>query len=176
MKFFPLLIAALFPALACAQEPAPEKPAAAKPAAEPAPLPEPAPKTENGKPGEAPPSLVPEGILPVKPPSQPRVKNTQKAPTTSVDLDARIRFRQAYNKAASDPKVQAIWEESRHVRTDYEKRDALRRFYVALYKKISAPDKALATMVAERERLSLRRLDQSRIEPTDPLDEEHRNE
>ena len=58
--------------------------------------------------------------------------------------------------------------------TDYEKRDALRRYYNTLYKRIVSFDKGLKTLVDERQRLSLRRLDQTRIDPTDPLDEEHR--
>jgi hypothetical protein len=175
---------------AAPSEPAPatpevEKPAPAKPAATPTelpPLPDPAPVPEDpdlmrNQPGsrlKPDPSLIPERI-PARPGERTKTRSsTLKPPTTSADLDARIRFRQAHTRAANEPAIQALWTESRVALTDYEKRDALRRYYNTLYKRIVSFDKGLKTLVDERQRLSLRRLDQTRIDPTDPLDEEHR--
>jgi hypothetical protein len=195
MKSLSLLIAFALSGLVVAQDPAvpetpptaPEKPAekpAVTPTENPAdlpPLPDPSP---GGEPGElmknqsgsrlkpAPqrePGLVPEGI--VRPGERPKTRSTLKPPTTSADLAARIRYREAHTRAVNDPKIQAIWQESRQVPTDGQKRDALRRYYGALYTRILALDKTVAPIVEERRRNSLKRLDQTRVDPTDLLDE-----
>ena len=186
-----LLAACMVSAVALAQAPAEkEKPAVERPAGEKPPggelppLPDPAPMPEEdlirNQPGsrikpapEGSPSLLP-GTEKLKPGERPRGRTTLKPPTTSADLDARIRFREAHSKAAQDPAIQAMWAESRTAKTDYEKREALRRYYTALYKRVIAYDKGLGPLVAERRQLALRKLDQTRIDPTDPLDEEHR--
>ena len=177
-------------------EPAPAEPAPLPPEPAPAPqanpaelppLPDPSPTGEAGEllrnaPGSrikpAPqrePAMVPDGILrPGSREERPKTRSTLRPPTTSAELDARIRFRKAHSRALSDPKIQALWEESRVVPTDYQKRDALRRFYTVLYKRMISLDRGIAPLVQERQRVSLRRLDQTRIEPTDPLYEEHR--
>jgi hypothetical protein len=127
----------------------------------------PAPVRESG--------LVPEGIPGTsRSGDRPKNRSTLRPPTTSAELDARIRFRQAHSRAANDPAIRALWDVSRKVPTDGEKREALRRYYALLYKRILSIDRGIASLVAERQRVSLRRLDQTRIEPTDPLDEEHR--
>ena len=120
------------------------------------------------------PTLMPERIPAPKPGDRPKNRSTLKPPVTSADLDARIRFRQAHTRAANEPAIQTLWEESRRAPTDYEKRDALRRYYITLYKRILAFDNGIKPLVDERRRVSLHRLDQTRIDPTDPLDEEHR--
>lgn len=191
MKLLSLLAILAFACSASAQEPsapeeskAKEKPAETKPA-EPAPLPEPSPLPEQNsellrnQPGEQ-----------VKPapqretdfaPGRGRMgdrnrgrSSVLKPPTTPAELDARIRYRQAHSKAQNEPAVQALWQESREATTDYLKRDALRRYYKLLYQRILKHDKGLSPLVEERQRVSLRRLDQTRVEPTDPTDEEHR--
>jgi hypothetical protein len=194
MKSLSLLFAFALASPAFAQDPAaPDAPAPA-PAATPAspaaaptdlpPLPDPVPGGEPGelmrnqpggrlKPapqGES--SLVPQGI--VRPGERPKGRSTLRPPTTSAELTARIRFREAHSRAANDPKIQALWDESRQAPTDGHKREALRRYYTALYSRILAVDKSVAPLVEERRRVSLHRLDQTRIDPTDPLDEEHR--
>jgi hypothetical protein len=197
MKSLSLLIAFAFSGLVLAQDPvAPETPPAepakpAEPAENPAvtptenpadlpPLPDPSPGGEAGElmknqPGSrlkpAPqrePGLVPEGI--VRPGERPKSRSTLKPPTTSADLAARIRYREAHSRAVNDPKIQALWTESRQVPTDGQKRDALRRYYGALYSRILALDKTVAPLVEERRRVSLKRLDQTRVDPTDPLE------
>ena len=87
----------------------------------------------------------------------------------------RIRYREARNRAATDANVQAAWEDSREAKTDFEKREAMKRYYNTLYKKMLALDKGIAPLVKERQRVALHRLDQTRIEPTmDPFDEARR--
>jgi hypothetical protein len=193
MKLLPLLSVFAFSSLALAQDPAaPAEPAplpatAAAAPAELPPLPDPAPTGDPGElmrnqPGSrlkpAPqrePSLVPEGVPPItRPGERPKNRSTLRPPTTSAELDARIRYRQAHSRAANEPAIQALWEESRQMPTDGQKRDALRRYYTLLYKRILSFDKGIAPLVQERQRVSLRRLDQTRIDPTDPLEEEHR--
>jgi hypothetical protein len=118
------------------------------------------------------PFLIPGAI--VRPQERPKTRSTLKPPTTSADLAARIRYREAHTRAANDPKIQALWEESRRVETDGQKRDSLRRYYGALYSRILALDKTVAPLVEDRRRVSLKRLEQTRIEPTDPLHAEDR--
>ena len=178
-----VLVACMISAGALAQAPEEKKPAE-KPPGELPPLPDPAPMPEEdllrNQPGsrikpapEGAPSLLPESEK-IKPGERPRGRTTLKPPATSADLDARIRFREAASKAAQDPGIQAMWAESRKAKTDYEKREALRRYYTALYKRVTAFDRGIAPLVEERKRVALRKLDQTRIDPTDPLDEEHR--
>jgi hypothetical protein len=194
MKSLSLLLAFAVSGVILAQDPVPSepapaapdatKPAAAKPEPAPAelpPLPDPAPAPEDpdlmrNQPGsrlKPEPTLMPDRT-PFRPSVRPRDSSTLKPPTTSADLDARIRFRQAHTRASNEPAIQALWQESRQAPTDYQKRDALRRYYSTLYKRIVTFDKGIKPLVDERQRVSLRRLDQTRIDPTDPLEEEHR--
>ena len=153
------------------EKPAPDKPKPELPAL-------PAPEEENdllkNQPGgrlKPAPSVLPNNVPPPakRSPNQPRTRTALKPPTTSADLDLRIRYREARNHSATDPIVQAAWEESREAKTDFEKREAMKRYYTALYKKMLALDKGIAPLVTERERVALHRLDQTRIEPTADL-------
>lgn len=192
MKSLPLLFAFAISSFALAQDPAPTADPAAKPEAAPtqenpakadpkavpqelAPLPDPSPgelPENRAKPEQG---LVPDGV-----PKTPKIderargRSTLKPPTTSAELESRIKFRQAHTRASNDPKIQALWEESRRAPTDYEKRDALRRYYTTLFKRMVSLDKSITPLVEERSKVALRRLDQTRIDPTDPLEEEHR--
>lgn len=102
---------------------------------------------------------------------RPRTRTTLKPPATASDLDLRIRFRKAQSRAASEPAIQALWEESRVAVTDYDKREALKGYYELLFKRMLALDKGIAPLVEDRKQYNLRRLSQTRIEPTDPLDD-----
>jgi hypothetical protein len=103
-----------------------------------------------------------------------KTRTALRAPLTAADLDLRIRYRQAESKAANDPVVQSAWEDSRAAKTDYGKREAMTRYYEALFKRMLAIDKGIAPVVEDRKGFSLRRLKQTRVDPTDPLDEEAR--
>ena len=157
------------------EKPAPEKPKAELPAL---PAPDETPDLTTGQPGGR---LKPAAsVLPdnVPPPTkngldQPRTRTALKPPTTSADMDLRIRYRVARTRSATDPTVQAAWQDSRAAKTDYDKREALKRYYNALYKKMLALDKGIAPLVTERQSAALHRLDQTRVEPTqEPVHED----
>ncbi len=201
MKTLPLLLALAITAPAFSQDAAPaekpspapaaekpapaaEKPAPAKPAQsapELPPLPDPAPGTEqadilrNQPGGRLTPAPVPvPGSRKVSNPERIPGRTTLKPPATSEDLDRRIRYREARTRAEADPKLRAMWEESRTVATDFEKRALLKDYFKALYAKMLASDKSLEPLIELRRRVALRRLDQTRIDPTDPIEDEAR--
>ncbi len=103
-------------------------------------------------------------------------RNTLLPPTTSADLDLRIRYRKARTVAERDPAVVAAWESSRQANTDYAKRESLKRYYDLIRKKVLSLDRSVAPLLEERHVYSTKRLDQTRVEPTDPLAEDLRNQ
>ena len=138
----------------------------------------PAPSATPAKPSAEPaPSLMPEGIDPVGKPDKakpgwlPKGHSTYQAPKTANDLDLRIRYRQAESRVLEDSALKALWQQSRTARTDYAKRDALRTYYRLMFQKMVAVDKGILPLVQDRERFTMNRLDQTRVEPTDPTAE-----
>ena len=122
------------------------------------------------------PSLMPEEIPPaLKRPVFPKAPDAKKpspafrTPETAADLDQRIRYRKARNIAESDAKVRAAWEESRAAKTDYEKRQSLKRYYDALFGKMLAIDRGIAPLVEKSKEPKQASLDQLKIAPTVPL-------
>jgi hypothetical protein len=107
-----------------------------------------------------------------KPPLPLARKNsaTLRPPTTSADLDMRIRYRRARNIAESDTAVRAAWDESRAAKTDHAKRQALKRYYDALLTRVLAIDKGLAPLVEQRKKYEGVVLEQLRIAPTGSLE------
>jgi hypothetical protein len=104
-----------------------------------------------------------------------RGRTTLLPPVTSSDLDLRIRYRKARTFAEQDPAVVSAWEASRSAKTDYAKREALKTYYTLIQRKVLAVDRGVASVINERHNFAMRRLDQTRVEPTDPLDEDARN-
>ena len=157
------------------EKPAPEKPKIELPAL---PAPDEAADPTKGQPSgrlKPEPSVLPDDVPPLakRDANQPHTRTALKPPTTSADLDLRIRYRDARTRSATDPTVQAAWEDSRAAKTDFDKREAMKRYYNTLYKKMLALDKSIAPLVTERQRAALHRLDQTRIEPTiDPLQDD----
>ena len=132
---------------------------------------------ENGRPKiiEPVPSLLPEGIPPaLKAAPVPKILDPKKPsslfrpPETAADLDQRIRYRKARNVAESDAKVRAAWEESRDAKTDYAKRQALKRYYDTLFGKMLAIDSGIAPLVAQYREQKGASLEQIQIAPTVP--------
>ena len=77
-------------------------------------------------------SLIPESPIPVaKPKPKPAPSPEKKSSTeqASDDLQTRIRYREAKTKAMQDPKVQAEWDRAHAVKTDAERRAALKSYY-----------------------------------------------
>jgi len=155
-----------------------EKPEASKPELPALPSPDETLDPTKGQPGgrlKPAGSVLPDDVPPPtkRGPDQPRTRTALKPPTTSADLDLRIRYRQARTRSATDPAVQAAWEDSRVAKTDFDKREAMKRYYNTLYKKMLALDKSIAPLVTERQRVALHRLDQTRVEPTqEPIQED----
>lgn len=98
---------------------------------------------------------------------------SSKTDVSAQELRDRIRFREAKTKALRDPQVQEKWERSGKAKTDYEKRDELKNYYKLLYARMAKFDSSIKKLIDERQALSLRRLEQTRIDPTvafDPAD------
>jgi hypothetical protein len=90
------------------------------------------------------------------------------------ELDQRIKFRRAKTRALYDPAVQAEWNRANAARTDYEKREAMKAYYRALFNRMRRIDGSLKPRIAATEQRALHRLTQTRIDPTEPLDPEDR--
>jgi hypothetical protein len=105
-------------------------------------------------------------------------KKTKKSVTEAEadDLQQRIRYRQVKTRAFNDPGVQAEWERAHVARTDYEKREALKSYYKLLFSRMRRIDGTLKRRIALEEERVVRRLTQTRIDPTEPLDPEDRAE
>jgi hypothetical protein len=123
--------------------------------------------------------LIPEAPEPRKKPkgtalvspggiSKKSVKNETSA--TEDELRARIRLRELKTKVSRDPQVQAELERASTALTDYEKREALKAYYNLLYGKIEKLDRSLKKRVDVLRKQSIHRLEQTRIDPTHPVD------
>jgi len=178
MKRIPAILAIVFASTAPAlhaQDAATQKagrlpvPAAA-PASVPAAAPSqvtPAPAPAAAEPTET--SLIPEQVPQnAKPEAKPDKKS--KTAQNEEDLLQRIHFREARTKALRDPKIQAEWDRSIKAKTEFERRDALKSYYKLLYERILKIDATVKSVVDLRQSASLRRLEQTRIDPTEPLD------
>lgn len=173
MKALPALLAAVLLAapLLRAQEAAPAAPAStASPTldlmpAQPEPLLPPPSSTE--------PTLIPEAPASRQKPrgnalEQPKKEQVKSNATEAAQnaLNERIRYRTAKTRALREPAVQAEWERSQTAHTDFEKREALKRYYKLLFARMAKLDGSLKKEIALRERTSLRRLEQTRVDAT----------
>jgi hypothetical protein len=179
-----------------AVEPAPPPPAAGAPAATgPAPsttdltpatdvpvTPSPAPKLDlmpaQDVPAVPPASeqtLIPEMVDPVEKPAGTAIPQPGAAPTfpkskteiAADQLELMVRFRTVKNRVIKEPAIQAEWDNAENARTDYEKREALKRYYLLLYSRMEKLDRTLKAQIADRRVESLRKLTQTRLEPTE---------
>lgn len=173
-----LLIFAALPLLA--QEPA--APPANEPALEKPELPSPAPRDDKllellrKNPTPEPQPAAPKKAQkadPTKPikvdPSRDKNRSTLLPPSTSNDLDLRIRYRKARTVAERDPAVIAAWDASRAARTDYAKRAALTRYYELIRAKVLSVDRGVASVLEERHAFTMKRLVQTRVAATQPI-------
>lgn len=117
----------------------------------------------------------PVGLGPVPPTMRatPDAIPGEKKSKTQIAEDAvrqRIQLRLAKNKALGDPAIQAEWNTALRANTDYEKREALKRYYTLLYSRVRKIDGTLAKVADDAKSLAMRRLTQSRVDPTQPLD------
>ena len=97
-----------------------------------------------------------------------------KTQVAADDVADRIRLRSAKTRALRDPKVQAEWETADKARTDLERREALKRYYTLLYDRIDKSDATLKKLTALRRVSVIHKLEQTKIDPTEPLDPDER--
>jgi hypothetical protein len=119
--------------------------------------------------------LIPEAPEPTERPrtsdiQEPRREKKSSTEEATNEMKERIRYREVKTRALKDPAIQAEWERAHKVGTDYEKRESLKKYYTMLYARMARIDKTLKKRIAEQERTSIRRLTQTRIDPTEPLD------
>ena len=79
-------------------------------------------------------SLIPESPAPAakaktKPKAAASPEKKSSTEQASDELQMRIRYREAKTKAMQDPKVQAEWDRAHAVKTDAERRAALKSYY-----------------------------------------------
>ena len=122
----------------------------------------------------APPSLLPDEIPapatrqpePQKPPATGKSGALGKPQATAAEFDLRIRYQKARNVAEMNEKVRAAWNDSRDVKTDLQKRQALKRYYDVLFAQMLTVDRGIAPLVEQRHKAENARLTQSHIAPT----------
>lgn len=123
----------------------------------------------------APPSLLPDDI-PVarKIPSRPNRTTSEKPGAVpnpreaGAELELRIRYRKARNVAETNDKVRAAWEDSRQVKTEYAKRQSLKRYYELLFARMLSVDRGLASFIEKQRKAEFAVLTQTQIAPTVP--------
>ena len=108
--------------------------------------------------------------------TEPRVEKRSKTEAAADEVQQRVRFREVKTRALKDPAVQTEWERAHAMRTDYEKREALKSYFNRLYGRMRKIDGSLKKRIAEEQQRSLARLSQTRIDPTEPLDPQERTE
>jgi hypothetical protein len=107
-------------------------------------------------------AIVPD--MPVAPP-----------PAVTADSDAQkareetVRYKQLRTRFEQDPEVANLREQAETAPTIEDRRAAMREYYRLLFKKIVAADKSLKERSQTMLDAYLRRLAQSRLEPTIPL-------
>lgn len=105
----------------------------------------------------------------ILPPGSEEPSRTIKRSKTEIaadELALKVRFRQVKTRAMGDPAVQAEWNNAQAARTDAEKRAGLKRYYQLLYGRMAKIDKSLEKQIHEKEQISVRRLQQNRIQPS----------
>ena len=125
--------------------------------------------------------LIPEAPEPTERPrtsgrDEPRQEKKSSTEQASNEMKERIRYREVKTRALKDPAIQAEWERAHLVGTDFEKRETLKKYYKMLYTRMARIDKTLKKRIDEQEQTAIRRLTQTRIDPTEPLAAEDRDD
>lgn len=114
--------------------------------------------------------LIPEIPMPQERPRQSTVESPIKRRDSTAEAEdqikLRIRMREAKTKAQRDPALQAEWDRSNEVKTDYEKREVLKGYYKLLAARMAKIDPTLKEAIEKQTKESLSRLEQTRIAPT----------
>lgn len=85
------------------------------------------------------------------------------------EREIRARYRRLQIRMEKDPGVVSLREQAEQARTDEDKRAARRAYYRLLFSKMREADPSLEERCNVMEAAYLRRLEQSRVEPTIPL-------
>lgn len=108
----------------------------------------------------------PNAIIPdVAPPSMPTALDNEQEKARALS----IRYREVRVKVEKDPKVASLFSQAETAKSDEDKRAALREYYRLLFKKMVEIDKTLEARCKTMEDAYIRRLAQTRLEPTIPL-------
>jgi len=83
-------------------------------------------------------------------------------------------MRELKTKVDRDPKIAGELDRANSAKTDYEKREAMRSYYTLLYDAIAKLDPSLKKRAEEAKLRMTKRLDQTRVAPTEPLASEER--
>ena len=86
-------------------------------------------------------------------------------------MQLHIKLREAKTKALQDPALQAELAKADRTKTDYDRREAYKRYYVLLYARMLQIDPSLAAGINAREGTSFSRIYQYRVTPTVPRDQ-----
>lgn len=111
-------------------------------------------------------ALEPQALVPDMPPPAPVTPES----VVERQRELLIRYREARVKWDKDPAVASLRDKADKARTPEGRRAALREYYRLLHKKIAAADAELQETCRAMEDAYLRRLAQTRIEPTIPLE------
>lgn len=107
----------------------------------------------------------PNAIIPDTPPSMPKTLDNEQEKARALT----IRYKEVRVKVEKDPKVASLFAQSESAKSEEEKRSALREYYRLLFKKMVEIDKSLEEKCRVMENAYVRRLAQSRLEPSIPL-------
>jgi hypothetical protein len=88
-----------------------------------------------------------------------------KTQESTEDVGDRIKYREAKYKATQDPKIQALLDEANAARKDFDKREAMRKYYRELGAKIMKIDSSIKKLATIRMQESLKLLDQTHVRP-----------
>ncbi len=124
------------------------------------------PPTDAAMPDEAftdPNAIIPDELPPLPPPSVAIESDNEK------QRELAVLYRNVRVKADQDPQIVAMREKADAATSMEDRRAALREYYRMLFKKIVAIDKSLKPKAEIMEEAYLRRLAQTRLEPTIPL-------
>ncbi len=108
-------------------------------------------------------AIIPDELPPLPPPSVAIESDNEK------QRELAVLYRNVRVKADKDPQIVAMREKADAATSMEDRRAALREYYRMLFKKIVAIDKSLKAKAEIMEEAYIRRLAQTRLEPTIPL-------
>lgn len=129
----------------------------------------PGPDSGMGSPGQNPPPSDPNSLIP------PAIEPEQPSPINSAGNEEKQRQEQKARyysvkvKADKEDELASLWEKSDKAKSEEAKRQALRKYYDLLAKRMKNIDPTLSDWIDTMHAAYLRRLEQVRVEPTIPV-------